>query len=168
MEQQDGVTSSNWDVEIGYPSTDNTASNQSWNNSEGQLFMRAIAKEYDSDNLGYYIVTQFGSMFTQLTSISSKCLHLDCLKTKHIFNQQKMYTPESALLLENKSTVNYICNTILTTNIHRVNKQCIIYTNAGTSFTNQKGTLKMSIIDLGGDILFDLNGIANIIALHIV
>ena len=97
-----------------------------------------------------------------------KHLHLDFWKTQHLFNQQRMRIPESTLLLDNKLTVNYICNPNLITNIHCINKRCIISTNTRTSFTNHKVTLKSSILGLGEDTRFDLNGIANIIALHIV
>lgn len=43
-----------------------------------------------------------------------------------------------------------------------------ISNNARMSFTNHKDTLKKSIPDIGEDVLIDLDGISNIIALHIV
>ena len=75
---------------------------------------------------------------------------------------------DSWLSLDDYSTINIIYNPHLVTNIHEVDKQCIISTNVGTGSTNLKATLKSSILPMKEEVWFDYNGIATIITLHSV
>ena len=109
-------------------------------------------------------------MFTQMGTVSTAPNNVDCQRTQHVFNQQNMTIPKTALLLDNESTVNYICNPDLVYNIHEVNYCYTVATNARTTSTCFKATLRRDILPLKKEMeaWFDPDGIANILALHIV
>ena len=87
-------------------------------------------------------------------------------RTANIFEQDHQMIQYSWLLLDDFSTINIICNPPLLINIYKVDQQCIVATNANTGSTNLKATLKSSILPMKEEVLFDYNGIANIITLH--
>lgn len=130
--------------------------------------MNALLEYEDEDDTEYKLSEFYSPMFTQVTTVSPINESIDCRRTQHLFNQQNMTIPETALLLDNESTVNYICNPDLVYNIRKVQHCCIVATNTGQTLTCYKASLRPEIMPLKEEVWFDPNGIANIVALHIV
>ena len=107
-------------------------------------------------------------MFTQVGTTSPTSDAVDCRQTQLLFNQQNMMIPATALLLNNKLTMNYICNPDIVYNIHGINQCCTVATNTRTTSTCFKGSLRQDILPMEEETWFDPDRIANILALHIM
>ena len=101
-----------------------------------------------NDNNNYNLSTFYSPMFTQVGTVSPTGGSLDCQRTQHLFNQQNMRIPTTALLLDNKLTMNYVYIPDLIYNIHQVSQCCIVATNAGKIFTCLKALLRQEILPM--------------------
>ena len=91
--------------------------------------MNSMLNYETEDNDKYNMSSFYSPMFIQVTTVSPINDSIDYRKMQHLFNQQNMTIPNMALLLDNKSTVNYACNPDLMYNIHKVQHCCIVATN---------------------------------------
>ena len=108
----------------------------------GQQFLMNTTIDYDTNDNNYNLTKLYSLMFTQVGTVSPTPNSINCQRTQHVFNQQNMMIPKAALLLDNKSTVNYICNPDLVYKIHKVNYCCTVATNVGTTSTCFKASLR--------------------------
>ena len=85
------------------------------------------------------------------------------VRDEHIFHQTSGGDlSKDCVLLNNQSTLDQFVNPRYLTNIHTVKKPIMVYCNAGSTTTNQKGML------CNFSIWYNLQGIANILSLKTV
>ena len=119
---------------------DGNGKQQSEGSEKGvNFFMQAFQEDYETDE------DEYGIVYCTQNSVTVDYKRIGD-RTAQLFKQDHQMIQDSWLLLDDCSTINIIWNPHLITNIHKVDQQCIIITNASTGSNNLKTTLKSIIL----------------------